>query len=106
MFFLPSFATYLLGIDYTKGTAALLRGMGGLIIGTGTMNLLFRNSMNGVTVRALLLTNIITHLFGLSADIWGIADNALTFTKMVPVEITHIFIGMGSLLYLGRMSRS
>ncbi len=100
MFFLPAQASGLLGLELTPAVGSLLHGMGGLIIGTGVMNFLFRNLDENRTVRALLLTNIITHLFGLGADIWGIADGTLTITKMAPVELTHLFIGIGSFIYL------
>lgn len=47
-----------------------------------------------------MLTNIITRLFGISADIWGVLDNVLAASKIAPVEITHLFVGVGSLYYL------
>jgi hypothetical protein len=42
---------------------------------------------------------------GLSADVWGIADAALTIGKMAPVEFTHLFVGIGSLLYYLRLKK-
>jgi hypothetical protein len=99
MFFVPGFAAGFLDIATTPQTISVLRGMGGLIIGSGAINYFLRNQNNTDINKSLLLTNIITHLLGLSADIWGILDGALTISKMVPVEITHIFVGIGSLIY-------
>lgn len=106
MFFVPAFASHLLGLELTPAITSLLRGMGGLIIGTGAMNFSLRNIVHEETIKALLWTNIITHLFGLSADIWGILDGALTTSKIAPIEITHLFIGIGSLIYLLRLKNS
>jgi hypothetical protein len=71
MFFAPGASAALLGLELTPATASLLNGMGGLIIGTGTMNLLFYGINQPATVKALLLTNIVTHLFGIAADVLG-----------------------------------
>ena len=103
MFFLPAVAASFLNIPLSGATATVLRGMGGLIIGSGTINFLARNVSDYKTVRAVLITNIITHLFGISADIWGVADGVLTTSKIAPVEITHLFVGIGSIIFLLRL---
>jgi hypothetical protein len=46
---------------------------------------------------AVLLTNVVTHALGISADIWGVLDGALETSKIAAVEITHLFIGGGAL---------
>lgn len=104
MFFVPNFAAGFLDIATTPQTISVLRGMGGLIIGSGAINFFLRNQNNSEILKGLLVTNIITHLLGLSADIWGILDGALTVSKMAPVEITHLFVGIGSLIYLLRLN--
>ncbi len=100
MFFVPNFAAAFLNIVTTPQTISVLRGMGGLIIGSGAINYLLRNQNNTNIIKSLLLTNIVTHVLGLSADVWGILDGALTMIKMAPVELTHLFVGIGSLIYL------
>ncbi len=100
MFFVPNFAASFLDIATTSQTISVLRGMGGLIIGSGAINYFLRNQNNTDIIKCLLLTNIVTHLLGLSADIWGILDGALTISKMASVETTHLFVGIGSLIYL------
>ncbi|MEO5592724.1 MAG: hypothetical protein ABIR15_03945 [Chitinophagaceae bacterium] len=105
MFFVPNFAAGFLDIATTPQTISILRGMGGLIIGSGAINYFLRSQNNTAIIKGLLLTNIITHLLGLSADIWGIVDGALTIRKMAPVEITHLFAGIGSLIYLLRLNK-
>jgi hypothetical protein len=71
-----------------------------------SLNFLVRSSVDNDTLKAVLLTNIITHLLGLSADIWGLSDGVLTAIKMAPVEITHLFCGVGAFLYFVRLRHS
>ncbi len=103
MFFAPASAAGLLGIESGTATFSVLRGMGGLIIGTATMNFLARTLRDSAALRAILITNIATHAFGLAADIWGIMDGALSVLKMAPVEATHLLVGIGSCIYLARL---
>lgn len=100
MFLLPGLAAKSLGIVSTPEATSLLRGMGGLIIGSGAVIFLLRNNKDTGTLKVLLITNIITHLLGLSADIWGVVDGVLTTSKIVPVEMTHLFVGIGSFICL------
>ena len=74
MFFVPGFAADFLGIATTPQTISVLRGLGGLIIGSAVINYHLRNQDNAYVVKSILLTNIITHLLGLSADVWGVVD--------------------------------
>ena len=105
MFFVPEFAAGFLDITTTSQTISVLRGMGGLIIGSGAINYFLRNQNDRAVIKSLLLTNIITHVSGLSADIWGIVGGALSISKMAPVEITHLFVGIGSFIYLLRLNK-
>ncbi|MDQ2751593.1 MAG: hypothetical protein M3R72_01055 [Bacteroidota bacterium] len=105
LFFIPTFAAHLLNIATTPQTLSVIRGMGGLIIGSGAINYFLHNQNNSEVVKGLLLANIITHLLGLCADIWGVADGALTISKMAPVEITHLFVGIGSLYYYFKINK-
>jgi hypothetical protein len=43
--------------------------MGGLIIGSGAINFFLRDQIDISALKGLLLTNIITHLSGISADL-------------------------------------
>ena len=106
MFFAPAAAAHLLGIEMSAAKGSVIHGMGGLIIGTATMNLLARKLQDAAALHTVLIANIVTHAFGLAADFWGIADGALTVLKMAPVEATHLFVGIGSCIYLSRLRRS
>lgn len=104
MFFVPTFAAEFLAMDTVPQTIAVLRGLGGLIIGSGAINFFLRNQTNTDVAGGLLAANVVTHALGLGADIWGFADGALSLTKFAPVEGTHLFVGIGSLVYLLRLN--
>jgi len=61
MFFVPNFTAGILDIATTLQTISVLRGMGGLIIGSGAINYFLRNETNASFVKNLVLTNIVTH---------------------------------------------
>ena len=96
MFFAPASGAKIIGLAATAETKSVLRGLGGLIIGSGTVNLLLRNQTDISALRGLLIANIVTHLLGILADVWGVSGGVLTTAKIAPVEITHLFIGIGS----------
>jgi hypothetical protein len=104
MFFIPDLATQSLDMIQSPATGSVLRGMGGLIIGSGTINLFLRDSENSDSLKALLLANVITHTLGLLANVWGIADGAITICKIAPFEI-NLFVGIGSFIYLLQLRR-
>lgn len=104
MFFVPAFAGGFIGMTAAPETLSVLRGLGGLIIGSGAINFFLRNQKDTEVLRGLLIANIITHVLGISADIWGVVDGALTLSKIAPVQITHLFIGIGSLIYLLKLN--
>ena len=106
MFFVPNFTAGFLAIAATPQTISVLRGMGGLIIGSGAINYFLRDQLQPDIVKSLLITNIVTHLLGLSADVWGIAEGVLKIAKMAPVEITHLFVASGSIIYLLRLNNN
>ena len=105
MFFAPGFAADFLSIATTPQTISVLRGLGGLIIGSAVINFHLRNQHDAQVMGSLLLADIVTHVLGLSADIWGVLDNALTLQSMIPVELTHLFVAAGSLIYLIRLGK-
>ncbi|MDF2431258.1 MAG: hypothetical protein JWP44_889 [Mucilaginibacter sp.] len=103
MFLMPGLAAGGLGIALTPQTGSLLQGMGGLIIGLGAINFLARHFTEFRMLRVILITNVLTHTLGLLADVFGVLNGALQIQQMAPVELTHLFIGIGSLIYLLRL---
>lgn len=93
----------MIGLAATKETESVLRGLGGLIIGSGAINFFLCKQTDINTLKGLLLANVITHLLGILADVWGVSEGVLTAGKIAPVEITHLFIGIGSFIFFLRL---
>jgi hypothetical protein len=105
LFFLPQFASKNFGMTYTPEIGSLLRGMGGLIIGTGLINFLFRKTTSSEALKALFIANIVTQFLGIIADFLGLYEEVLTLRNILPVQVTHLFIGVGSLIYLLQLEK-
>ncbi|MES2558281.1 MAG: hypothetical protein V4590_00970 [Bacteroidota bacterium] len=102
-FFMPNLIAGMMSIEATPQILSVYRGMGGLIIGGGIINYFLRNQHNSEILTGLFLTNMLTHFLGLSADLWGVADGVLSISKMALIEVMHLFIGIGSFIYLLKM---
>lgn len=67
------------------------------------MNFLVRNHANNETLKMVLLTNVITHGLSMVADLWAVADGVLLLNSATPGQIVHLFILVGSLIYMMKM---
>ncbi len=103
MFFVPDKAAEGFGLHATPETQILFRALGGMILASGCMNFLVRHHEDNITLKAVLLTNVITHLLSMIADMWGVADGVLEFSKAAPGQIAHLFVLICSMIYLVRM---
>lgn len=70
MFFIPDFGTEFSDSGACANTVSV-RSMGLLVIASGILNFFLRNQLSPEIINRLLLTNILTHFFALSADILG-----------------------------------
>jgi hypothetical protein len=100
MFLIPVLSANLMGLNFNPESASLLRGMGALIISTGIMNNLVFKSTNFELLKVVLIANIFTHLLSISVDFLGVYQGIISAVKFAPVEVTHLFIGIGSAIYL------
>jgi len=69
-------------------------------VGSGAMNFVGYRSKNNEPLTVILVANIITHILGLVVDFYGVFNGIHSIIKFAPVEVTHLFIGIGSMLYL------
>ena len=94
------------GVEASPIVVALFRALGAMILGMGIMNFLVRNHPASPTLKAVLLTNIFSHGLTMIADISGVIAGTLQFSKIAVGQGTHIFIGIGSLIYLLKMEKT
>ncbi|MEP7197407.1 MAG: hypothetical protein ABI851_12875 [Saprospiraceae bacterium] len=100
MFISPSKASEGFGMVSSADTNILFRALGAMILSTGIMNFLVRNHTDNLTLKAVLLTNVITHALSMTADLWAVSDGVLEISKAAPGQIAHLFVGFGSLIYM------
>ena len=103
MFLSPPFAAQSFDLSRSGGTDALFRILGATLLALAVMNFLVRNHPASETLKAVLWTNVATHGLGMIADLWSAGTGALTWTGVVPGLVVHLFVGVGSLVFIVRM---
>lgn len=102
--FAPVMIVEYLGLTSNPLIAHLVRILGGLVFSLGILNFLIRNESNAVTLKVVILVNIISHTVSLGNDISGIYDGFLSFRKIIAGIAAHIFILFGSIFFLGKIN--
>ncbi len=91
------------GLTSNPVIALLFRILGSAILSSGLLNFLVRNDANSNTLKAVLIFNIVFHGIGMCVDLSGVSSGVLEFGKIVPGLISHLFIGIGSIVYVMRI---
>ncbi|MBX7142172.1 MAG: hypothetical protein K1X63_13940 [Chitinophagales bacterium] len=106
MLLAPAKAAEGFGILSTPESTILFRALGAMIFSTGVMNFLVRNHPDNITLKMVLLTNLVTHTLSTVADLWAVSDGILEITKAAPGLVAHLLIGIGSLIYAMKIKTS
>jgi hypothetical protein len=77
-----------------------------MILGSGLLNLLVRKQAASETLKAVLLANVAMHGLSMIADVSAGAAGVVQFSKIIPGQVAHLFIGIGSLVYLMKMEKT
>ncbi|KAF2508764.1 hypothetical protein EYY60_16725 [Flavobacterium zhairuonense] len=99
MYLFPEFISAIFGMKSSPETSSLYKGLAGLIIGSGVLNFLVKNEHDSAVLKKVLIANMVGHFFGITADIWGLLNGVLSFSGIAPVELVHLFVGLGSFIY-------
>jgi hypothetical protein len=103
MLLAPEKAAEGFGMMSSNETALLFRSLGGLILATGVLNFLVRNDADSKTLKAILIFNIVFHALSMLNDFAGVYQDVIGFDKIIGGLIAHLFIGIGSAVYLSKM---
>ena len=106
MLFAPTGAAEGFGMVSTPETSLLFGSLGGMLLSAAILNFLVRSHPDSNTLKAILIYNIALNLLGMLSDIPGFVSGVLPFTKAVPGHIVHLFIIIGSFVYLRRIKPS
>ncbi len=103
MFLSPTTATSAFKMNGSNETAILFRVLGTTVLPLALLNFLVRNHPASATLKAILWTNVGIHLLSLGVDSWIAATGQLPVAGVAPGIAAHIFIGLGSFIYIQRM---
>lgn len=106
MLFAPLKAVEGFGMVPTFEAGLIFRTLGVTILSTGVLNFLVRDQPDSPALKAVLIFNVVLHGLGMAVDLLGVFQGIIDFTKIIPGLLAHLFIGIGSLLYVARMNRA
>jgi hypothetical protein len=105
LFLAPAKAVEGFGVASSPESILFFRIMGSMILAAGLLNLLVRKEGDSNALKAVLIFNIVGHGLTMIADIGGVASGTLQFSKIAVGQVNHLFIGIGSLVYLMKMKK-
>ena len=106
MFFLPATVIEEFGTEPTLFSTFLMREMGLVILCSSVMNFLVRNDSDSNALKAILIFNMVYHLAMIPIVFMGVSQGIFTIYKAIPGLAAHLFIGVGSLIYLRNIKTS
>ena len=101
--FMTSKASQGLGMGSSPETLTLMRAIGGMVLSMGILNFLIKDNVDSKSLRDILVFNIIVHLSEMLIDFWAINEKTLALNKTFPANIFHLFVIIGSIIFLQRM---
>ena len=81
----------------------LFRAMGGMLFSAGLLNWMVRAQGDSPTLAAVLWFNVAVHGLSLVVDLSGVMEGTLDIAKIAVGQVTHVFVLVGSAIYLMRM---
>jgi hypothetical protein len=106
MFFMPDKAAEGFGMTSALETALLFRSLGGLLLCSGVLNFLVRNEGDSKALKAIFIFNIVFHAISMTNVFIGVSQGILMFNKVIPGQVAHLFIGIGSIIYMLKIKTS
>lgn len=106
MVFVPLKAVEGFGMVPTFEAGLIFRTLGVTILSTGILNFLVRDHPDSPSLKAILIFNVILHGLGMAVDLLGVIQGIIDFPKIIPGLLAHLFIGIGSILFIAKMNRA
>jgi hypothetical protein len=104
MLFFPAFAAANFGITSTPDISQMLRSVGGVDLCLGILSLLVYNEPDSKALKAILIVNLLSHLISIVVDGSASFMGVVTFNKIAPGLVAHLFIVTGALVYILKMN--
>lgn len=99
----PAMAGEGFGFGASPQVDVLFRAMGGMIFSAGLLNFMVRSHPDSPTIAAVLWFNVAAHGLSLIVHMMGVAEGTMEMSKIAVGQVTHVFVILGSIIYLMRM---
>jgi len=106
MFFLPDTMIEGYGSVPDLFSSFMMREIGVLILCSGLLNFLVRNNGDSMSLKAILIFNATYHVAMIPIVLLGVSQEVFMFDKSIGGLVAHLFIGIGSLIYLMKIKTS
>lgn len=103
MFVSPGLLASAFTLIQSDATDVLFRALSAAILALGVLNFLVRNHADSETLKAVLWANITVHGISLVAEVISVSGGYQLFSGVAAGVVLHLFIGVGSYIYLRRM---
>ena len=104
MILLPNLIASVFGLANMNPSAEfLLRCMGTMYFSMGIANYIVRNQTDSVALKAILIMNITYHILSMGTDIHATIIGTLPLLQTAPAHIVHLFVAIGSFIFLKKL---
>jgi hypothetical protein len=103
MILTPVMVAEVFGLAISPEALFLLRCMGSMLLSLGVLNFLVRNEGDSNGLKSVLIINILYHAVSTIIDTHAAAIGVLTFVRIIPSYAIHLFVGIGSYIFLSKM---
>ena len=101
--FFPSKMAEGFGITPTPVITFLILELGAFSLCTGVLNFLVRNDTDSKTLKAIFIFNMAYHVIMLPVNLFGVSQGIFSFGQAIPPFAIHLFVGIGSFMYLAKI---
>ena len=101
--FLPGKMAEGFGMTPSPMITFLIRELGAFSLCAGLLNFLVRKDPDSKTLKAILIFNMVYHFIMMPVNFVGLSESVFVLSQSIPPMIIHLFVGIGSFLYLSKM---
>lgn len=96
----------IVSIETNLSTRVVLQWMGCPLMALGVMNLLARNDAGSPALRALMIGNILVHVFGAAVDAYDFAKGYINAQGIGMGSVVHGILILGFGYYLAKLPKT
>ena len=95
----------MVAIPTNQSTSVVLQWMGCPLIAIGLMNILARRDAGSIALRAIMIGNILLHVFGMAIDVYDYRNAFIKISGLEMGAVVHLILIAGFLFYYLRLGK-